>query len=116
MAGRKREHLNERIRYKLGMLLQKEAGDPRFTGVTVTGVEVSPDGADARVYFAAYTAAAEPEVLEAGLNKAAGYLGLALGRNLGSRRTPRLHFRYDSGFDHAQRIDELLDEVNPEHG
>lgn len=113
MAGRKLEHLNEVIRQKLSRLLLKEASDPRFHSVTITRVVVAKDQSTARVEFSAFDPAVDPDELAATLNHAAGFFGQALGRTLRTRRTPRLHFHYDPGFDHAQEIDLLLKEVAP---
>ncbi|MCH8076484.1 MAG: 30S ribosome-binding factor RbfA [SAR324 cluster bacterium] len=111
MSGRKREHLNETIRQKLAQLLIKEAADPRFASVTITGVTVSKDYSSALVLFSSYLPDANPEILAESLNKAAGFLGQALGRSLATRRTPRLNFHYDPGFDHADEMDRILKEI-----
>ncbi len=115
MAGHKREHLNETVRQKLGRLLQREASDPRFSTVTITGVRLAKDYATALVMFSSYDPSANVEELTESLNKAAGFLGHALGRTLTSRRTPRLHFRYDPGFDHAMDLDAVLRSIEKEH-
>ncbi len=112
MSGRKREHLNEVIRQKLAHLLQREAADPRFAAVTITGVELSKDYATARVMFSCYLPDADPEALSASLNHAAGFLGQALGRTLSVRRTPRLFFRYDPGYDYADEMDRVLKKLD----
>jgi len=111
MAGRKLEHLNESIRQKLGQLLIKEASDPRLQTVTITSVTVAKDLATARVMFSAYDPAADPKELTAALNHAAGFFSQAVARTLSTRRTPRLHFYYDPGFDYALEMDLLLKEA-----
>ncbi|HKJ00749.1 MAG TPA: 30S ribosome-binding factor RbfA [bacterium] len=111
MAGRKLEHLNETIRQKLGQLLVKEASDPRFHTVTITNVTVAKDLSTARVQFSAYDSAVDSAELTRLLNNAAGFFGHALARTLETRRTPRLHFYYDPGFDYAQEMDILLKKV-----
>jgi ribosome-binding factor A len=113
MAGRKLQHLNETIRQKLGQLLIKEASDPRFHAVTITGVTVAKDLSTARVQFSAYDHAVDPAELTRLLNKAAGFFSRALARTLETRRTPRLHFYYDPGFDYALEMDLLLKEALP---
>lgn len=112
MAGRKQEHLNQVIRQKLAQLLHKEAADPRFSAVTITEVSVSKDLSTARVMFSCYLPDANPAGLTESLNKAAGFLSHALGRTLSVRRTPRLHFHYDPGFDYAADMDTVLKELD----
>jgi ribosome-binding factor A len=115
MASRKLEHLSELIRHKLGQLLIKEASDPRLHAVTITGVTVAKDLSTARVQFSAYNASVDAEELTATLNRAAGFFGKALARTLETRRTPRLHFYYDPGFDYSLEMDLLLKKALSDH-
>jgi ribosome-binding factor A len=116
MAGRKLEHLNESIRQKLGQLLYKEANDPRFHAVTITSVKVSKDLSQARVEFSIFQKDHKPEEVANSLNHAAGFFSHALGRTLSARRTPRLTFHYDPGFDHAQDMDLILKQLKTTDG
>jgi ribosome-binding factor A len=108
MPGRKRDHLNERIRQKLGMLLQRESADPRFRAVTIVEVRVAKDLANATVRFSCYEPGVDAKALAASLNHAAGFFAQALARSMDTRRTPRLYFAHDPGFDYAQEIEEKL--------
>ncbi|MCZ6471918.1 MAG: 30S ribosome-binding factor RbfA [SAR324 cluster bacterium] len=114
MAGRKLEHLNERIRQKLGTILIREARDPRFKFVTITGVGLAKDMSFATVQYSCLDRELEIEALTDSLNRAAGFFSHILARTLETRKTPRLKFVYDPGFDHAQEIDALLAQVNPQ--
>jgi ribosome-binding factor A len=116
MSGRKLEHLNERIRQKLGLLLQREVGDPRLARVTIVTVQLSRDLAHAKVKFSCYDPAVKGEDLTGALNKAAGYLGKALARTLETRRSPQLHFEYDPGFDYTQEMEMVLKQVRSGQG
>jgi ribosome-binding factor A len=60
MTTRKLEHLNERVRHKLGTILERESNDPRFRHVTVTGVRLSKDLSHARVTFTTHDALVPP--------------------------------------------------------
>lgn len=135
MASRKLDHLNERVRHKLGLILERESGDPRFRHVTITGVRLSRDLAHARVTFATYetllhpkAAAAKPrkpapaaarakagrpptgdiDSLTEALNRAAGYFNQAVARTLETRVSPKLTFVYDPSFDRVQEMENLL--------
>ena len=112
MAGRKIEHLNELIRQKLGMILIREARDPRFKFVTITGVGVSKDLSFARVNFSCLDQTLEVEDLTESLNHAAGFFSHTLARTMETRKTPRLQFYFDAGFDHADNVDRLLAGIN----
>ena len=114
MAGHRREHLNEEIRHKLGMLLAREAGDPRLLTVTITAVVAAKDLSTARVMFSSYQEGADTEELTRLLNKASSFLTRSLARTLTGRKTPRLNFYYDKGFDYAQDIERVFKTIQPE--
>ena len=117
MAGRKVAHLNEVLRQKLGMILQREASDPRFALVTITAVKVAKDLSTAQVTYAAFgthTQELDPEDLTLALNKAAGFLSKAVARTLDTRRTPRLQFHHDPGFDYTAEMDDVFHKLREE--
>jgi ribosome-binding factor A len=111
--SRKAEHLSARIQHKLSAILQKEANDPRFQRVTITGVELARDLGFAKVRFAVFPEAGEEQLarLSAALNRAAGFFSHALARSWETRAAPRLRFEPDRSFDEAERIDRVLDRL-----
>ncbi|MDH4225557.1 MAG: 30S ribosome-binding factor RbfA [Deltaproteobacteria bacterium] len=111
MASRSSLHLTEKIHQKLGVILQRESQDPRFMAVTISQIKLSSDKSHATVLFTCYLEGVDGRSLEEPLNRAAGFFGQALGRTLETRNTPRLHFVYDPGFDHAQEIDVILKSI-----
>lgn len=88
--------------------------DPRIGLVTVTGVSVSPDLHDARIYVSVLGGAKRRKATLEGLESAAGALQLALARELSLRRTPKLSFEYDPTVEHGVRLSALIDELAPE--
>ena len=85
--------------------------DPRISGlVTVTGVRVSPDIAQATVYYSVLEGENEEDARE-GLQSAAGRIQGSVGAQTRLRRTPRLRFEPDPVVERATRIDAALREV-----
>lgn len=113
MASRKGEHLGALLRQKLGLILQREAADPRFQFVTITEVGLSRDRSVAKVSFSCFDAALDAAELTAALNAAAGYFQRILARTLQTRRTPQLVFRFDRGFEYSDQIEQKLKELRP---
>jgi len=107
---------NELIKIKLSTILQKSSNNPKFEGVTIVDVKLSPDSAAAAVRYSVFSPGAETEGITKALNDAAGFFQSRLAKTLKSRNTPRLRFFFDSGFDHADRISSLLEqiEIKPE--
>lgn len=92
--------------------------DPRLELVTLTGVDVSRDLADAKVYFSTLTATAldhreaVPEEAATALRAAGSHLRGVVGRQMRIRQVPRLEFVVDPGIVSGQRIEDLLREIH----
>lgn len=114
--GRRQDRLNEQLRREIAVRLQRDVHDPRVTSVTVTGVRVSPDLAQARVMVRIPGDDARRKEALIGLHAAGGFLRKALGAELHIRRAPALEFVEDHQLEQAMRIEELLEEVRPEGG
>ncbi len=107
----------DQIQRDLAALIQFEVDDPRIGMVSVTGVEVSPDLAYAKVFVtslgggdvARQPAAAAGRESTAALNGAAAYLRNLLARRLQLRAVPKLSFHYDAAGERGRRLDELID-------
>jgi ribosome-binding factor A len=98
------------------MLLMLEARDPRLSGITITGVEVTPDLLLARIHFTVMgDDEAEQEAL-AGLEHATGYLRTELARRIRLRAVPELAFCVDRSAAHGRRIEELLGQLREDDG
>jgi ribosome-binding factor A len=77
--------------------------------ITLTGVEVSPDLAYAKVFFTTLADAESLKRIEAGLRHATGFLRTQLGKRLKLRVTPELHFRHDVSVEQGVRLSQLID-------
>lgn len=93
------------------LFLRGTLKDPRIGMVTFTGVDVTGDLREARVYWTSHGSASEMEATAAGLEAAKGYLRREVARGLGLRVSPELRFTYDEAIDRGERIDKLLREV-----
>src|SRR5579871_3345699 len=88
--------------------------DPRLGIVTVTGVSVSPDLHDARVYVSVFGSQKKRAASLAALESARGVVQGRLARELHMKRTPQLAFEYDPSAEHGVRLTKLIDELTPE--
>jgi len=110
MANQQRlRRVADQIQRELSVLLHVELKDPRVGLITLTGVEVSPDLAHAKVFFTTLDGAQSLEGKLAGLEHAAGFLRTQLGRRLRLRVTPELHFHYDASIERGARLSQLID-------
>jgi len=96
----------DQIQRDLAELIPREVRDARVGLVTVSGVEVTPDYAHAKVFFTVI--GGEPDVAERGLNAAAGHLHNLLFKRLRIHTVPRLHFVHDTSVERGFEIDRLI--------
>lgn len=85
--------------------------DPRIGMVTVTGVAVSSDLGEAKVFVSVLGNEKKRTATMAGLASAHGVLQSRIGRELSLRRTPKLMFQYDPSVEQGVRMTKLIDEL-----
>ncbi|HEU4617044.1 MAG TPA: 30S ribosome-binding factor RbfA [Gammaproteobacteria bacterium] len=101
------------VRRLLNELLHAEVKDPRLFGVTVNEVEVSGDLGVAKVYFGTLDPNLDPAEVQAGFEKAAGFLRTRIGHSLRLRRAPELHFFHDVSAERGLELTHLIEKVAP---
>jgi ribosome-binding factor A len=112
MAGSQRlRRVADQIQKELSALLRSELKDPRVGMITLTGVEVSPDLAHAKVFFTTLGDADTLARTEAGLKRAAGFLRSELGHRLKLRVTPEVRFVHDASVERGARLSKLIDDA-----
>ena len=101
----------EQIHRELAEMIRLEVKDPRVGFITISGVEITPDYAHAKVFFTSMTGEAEvPEILQ-GLRRASGFLRRELGRRMRIHTIPELRFHYDRSVEEGARLSRLIDDV-----
>ena len=101
----------EQVQRELAELIRLELKDPRVGLVTLTGVELTPDYAHAKVF---YTTLADPSArqdIDTGLRRASGFLRRELGRRIRIHTLPELHFVFDESVERGDRLSRLIDEA-----
>lgn len=120
MASRRSERVSALLQQAIAGLLIRGIKDPRVSGVTITGVDVSPDLRHAAVFYRVLGEAGDARRAQDGLEHAAGYIQGVVGRELRLRYTPELRFEFDPTPDRARRLEELLaaetDEISGDAG
>ncbi|HSE28245.1 MAG TPA: 30S ribosome-binding factor RbfA [Gemmatimonadales bacterium] len=113
-GGRRPEQVAEALRAVIAEALVREVRDPRVGLVTVTGVQVTPELAVARVRVAVPGEEEHKQEALEGLRSASGFLRSKVARALATRTVPELRFELDRGLEHAQRIGEILADLRRE--
>lgn len=109
------DRMGDEIRRILAELVQRKLSDPRINeNVSITGVDLSKDLSNARVYYSVYGDNDAQEGAKAAFEKAKGYLRTELASRLRSRKVPRLIFIEDKSMREGEAIDQLLRRIREE--
>ena len=103
------QRVSDQIQRDLAELIAREVRDPRVGMVTISGIELTPDYAHAKVYFTVF--GSDPAATEAGLNAAAGHLHNLLFKRLSIHTIPRLNFVRDLSLERGFAMDGLIREA-----
>lgn len=102
--------IEERIQRLLSDVIRTQLRDPRVEGVVITHVRVSRDLGVAWVYYTSYEGDGQLNpALQAGLDRASGFLRSHLARELNTRTVPEIRFRFDDLGEKSRELDRLID-------
>lgn len=104
--------VGEQIKKELSIILQAELKDPRVGFITVTGVDVTNDLSQAKVFISVLGTDQQKEDTLKAIAKATGFIRSELGKRIRLRKTPDLLFTFDSSIEYGSRIDQLLTQLN----
>ncbi len=107
------ERVSEEFREILAEEIQR-LKDPRVGFVTVTGVRVTPDLRQARVFYTALGDDGQKAATRAALRSATPHLRRELGRQVRLKVLPELAFEVDDSIEQAARIDALIERLHSE--
>lgn len=111
MSKIRQKRTAEHIRIILSELFLRDMRDPRLQGLTVTEVQIDRELLYADVYVNALGDDSRKDEVMAALDKATGYFRRELAGRLSQRQVPYLHFHWDPTLAHAERISQILDNL-----
>ena len=112
MSNMRVHRVGEQIKKELSHLFQHELKDPRIGFVTVTGVEMSGDLQQAKVYISVFGENQQKEDTLQAIEKASGFIRSEIGKRVRLRHTPEIIFKIDESIEYGQRIEQLIRDVN----
>ncbi|HRN50850.1 MAG TPA: 30S ribosome-binding factor RbfA [Anaerolineales bacterium] len=107
-AGR----IGKRMRELLSEMLLFRVTDPRLSGIFVTDVNVDRELSVASIFVSALEGVEREREVLAGLKHASGFLRSELAREMDLRTFPRLRFVWDPTPERAERIEQIIAEIN----
>ena len=108
------EKLQELIKQEVGKMLLTDIKDSRIGFVTVTGVEMTGDLREAKIYVSIMGNDEQVQSTWDGLHSALGFIRREIGKRIKIRFTPEISFALDKSLDYSEHIQKLLLKVKAE--
>ena len=106
----------DQIQRDLSDIIFSELKDPDVGMITITEVKVTPDYANAKVFYTMLDDSAERlEQTQKSLHRASGFLRNELGKRLHIHTLPTLTFVYDSTIKDGIALMKLIEKANATH-
>jgi ribosome-binding factor A len=115
MATRRTVRVAEVLRKELSALMSQSL-DLEGMLITISSVELPPDMKQAYIYVSTLNPEVEQEGALKLLNRNRALWQGAIGRRLGLKFTPQLHFRFDGAIVRGDRVMEILTQIESEKG
>lgn len=113
LAGKRAIRLGDQILKEIAQVLLEKVKDPRVRGVTMTGIRLSNDLRQARVYYSVIGTKSRVETAQAGMESAKGFIKREIGLRLALRYIPEMTFCYDSSLEDGSHMERLLEKLKP---
>jgi ribosome-binding factor A len=116
VASTRPARVGDQIRVEIADLLARVVQDPGIGFVTITGVRMTPDLQQARVYYTSLGDDRARKESRRALERVTPFLRRQIGQRLRLRRVPELQFFFDESVERGDRIEQILQELNAERG
>ncbi|WP_281887562.1 30S ribosome-binding factor RbfA [Paenibacillus sp. YYML68] len=107
--------VGEQIKKEISQIIQSELKDPRIGFITVTGVDVTNDFSQAKVFLSVLGSDEQREETLKALGRSRGFIRAELGKRIRMRKVPEILFKFDVSIDYGSKIEKLLHQINEEN-
>ncbi len=107
----RQERVEEQLKVEISDIIHRELKDPRAGFISITGVKVTPDLRQARVFVSVMGDETAQENSMKALKSAAGFVRSEVGKRVRMKSTPEIQFEFDNSIEHGARIFELLEKI-----
>jgi len=114
MAKIRTGRVGEQIKKELSLILQTEFKDPRMGFTTITGVDVTNDLSQAKVFLSVMGSDEQRQETLKALGRGKGFIRSELSKRIRLRIVPELIFQIDSSVAYGSRIEQLIQSIHHE--
>jgi ribosome-binding factor A len=114
LAGKRAVRVGDQLLKEMAGLLMLKVRDPRVKGITLTGIHLSNDLKNARVYFSVLGDDQAVRDAQAGLDSAKGYIKREIGFRLALKYIPDIVFKHDRTLEMGDHMEKLFETLKSE--
>lgn len=111
MQFKRKDRVGDQIKKEVSQIIQRELKDPGIGFVTVTGVELSPDLKNARIFYSVLGDEQKRQKSDQALQRAVFFIQHEIGRKMRLKYTPKIKFVYDHSLEKGARIEKALEKI-----
>lgn len=108
LAGKRAIRVGDQLLREMAELLMLKVKDPRVKGTTLTGIHLSNDLKNAKVYYSVLGGDQAVREAQAGLDSAKGYIKREIGLRLALKYMPDIIFKHDRTLEMGDQMEKLL--------
>jgi len=108
------ERFSQFMREEISGIIRKEVSDPRIGFISITGVDVSPDLKDAKIYVSILGSESQKKGAMAGLTSATGFIRRKLADMISGRSIPQICFIRDDSLEQGSKVLGLISKLENE--
>jgi ribosome-binding factor A len=112
-TGKRAVRVGDLILREMAFLLLEKVKDPRVQGVTLTGIRLSNDLKQAKVFYSVLGEQGEIEKALKGLNSAKGFIKRQIGTRMELRYVPEILFVHDASLEAGSHMERVFEKMGP---
>jgi ribosome-binding factor A len=111
VPGKRAMRVGDLILREVAFLLLEKVKDPRVQGVTLTGIRLSNDLKQAKVFYSVLGEDDQIEQALKGLNSAKGFIKREIGNRMELRYVPEILFVHDPSLKEGSHMEQVFDKL-----
>lgn len=107
----RRDRVAREIKKYVSIVIHDELKDPRLGFITITGVDLSQDLRQAKIFFSVLGKEEDYKKNKDALDSALGFIRRLVAQRIGLRFAPEIMFKEDRSNEYSIRIQQVLDQI-----
>ena len=114
LAGKRSVRVGDQILKEMALLFMNRVNDPRVKNATLTGIHLSDDLKNARVYYSVIGDSTEIRNTQAGLDSAKGFIKREISLRVNLKYMPDIVFKHDPTLEMGTQMEKLFEKLKSE--